>query len=149
MKKIVIACACVLFAATAIQAQNFEPAPNEFQTKMEKYIGRYGTSERVYLNDTKKKTFDAKGGQIYLIAFVYNANSQHKRRMMVYEIGPNGEKTNPKYPDYSKGFRDSQGWQMFHVRLDTEGDNNTITKYKIDADTEATVYIYRVIKGVK
>jgi hypothetical protein len=32
---------------------------------------------------------------------------------------------------------------MFHVRLDPEGDSNTVTTYKIDADTGATIYIFK------
>jgi hypothetical protein len=149
MKKIFQLSVIFCISSLAINAQQFEPAPSEFQNKLEKYIGRYGTPERIYLQDAKNKTFDGKGGELYLVAFMYDINTKTKRRMMVYEIGSAGEKKNPKYPDYSNAIRGDGSSQMFHVRLDADGDANTITKYKIDTDAAATVYIYRLKRGVK
>jgi hypothetical protein len=149
MKKIFLLFLIFCIGSLTINAQQFEPAPSEFQNKLEKYIGRYGTPERMYLQDGKNKTFDGRGGELYLVAFVYDINAKTKRRMMVYEIGSSGEKKNPKYPDYSNAIRGDGSSQMFHVRLDAQGDANTVTKYKIDADAAATVYIYRLIRGVK
>lgn len=149
MRKIILCTLIFCLGGFAAMAQQFEPAPSEFQTKLEKLIGRYGTPERIYLQDVKNKTFDAKGGELYVVAFEYDINDKTKRRMMVYQLGSSGEKLNPRYPDYSTGIRGTGGTQMFHVRLDAPGDANLVTKYKIDADTGATVYMYRLIRGVK
>jgi hypothetical protein len=149
MKKIFLLTLICIIGSLSLYAQQFEPAPSEFQNKLEKYIGRYGTPERMYLLDAKNKTFDGRGGELYIVAFVYDINTKTKRRMMVYEIGSAGEKKNPKYPDYSNSIRADGSNQMFHVRLDAQGDASAITKFKIDADAAATVYIYRLIRGVK
>jgi hypothetical protein len=68
--------------------------------------------------------------------------------MMAYELGPNGEKKNIRYPDFSKGYRGPKG-SMFFIALRPEGDENTVTTYKIDTNSEASVYIYRASPGVK
>lgn len=138
----------LLLTANSLLAQNFEPAPGPVEDKIKLLIKRYGSAERIYLNDTQRQTFDARGGSIYVIGFVYTPESKGTRRMMVYEMGPNNEKKNLKYPDYSKGYRGALG-QLFSVKLLPEGDENTITTYKIDADDEAQVYIFKVIPGVK
>jgi hypothetical protein len=148
MKHFLLYGICLLFTANSLLAQNFEPAPGPVEDKIKLLIKRYGTAERIYLNDTQRRTFDARGGSIYVVGFVYTPDSKGTRRMMVYEMGPNNEKKNLKYPDYSKGYRGALG-QLFSVRLLPEGDDNTITTYKIDADDEAQVYIFKVIPGVK
>jgi|GEM_PF-4491085 hypothetical protein len=149
MKLIATAALCLLWALTGVEAQNFEPAPGMVQTKIEKLIARYGTPERIYLNDMAQKTFEAQGGMPYLVVFSYNSNSNAKRRMMVYEIGTGGEKKNPKYPNSSKAWQLTPSMHAFSVRLNPEGDLSTKTIYKIDTDASAEVYIYRLIQGVK
>jgi hypothetical protein len=91
MKKMMFSLCIFLYASTAF-SQNFNPAPGEYQEKLEKYISRYGSAERIYLNDDKRNTFDARGGGIYLVAFVYDIDYKGARRMLVYEVGSNGEK---------------------------------------------------------
>ncbi|HSC53698.1 MAG TPA: hypothetical protein VLC98_08765 [Phnomibacter sp.] len=145
MKKFIVLTLVSCMATAFAIAQQYEPAPSPLQTKLENYIGRYGTPERVYLNDVKKETFDAIGGEMYTVVFVYNINTKSKRRMMVYELGPNGQKINPKYPNYSKSIRPGDNAQLFNIRLNP----TTNTTYKIDPDTAATVYIYKLIPGVK
>lgn len=137
----------LIFAAMLTAgAQNFEAHNADAEYRLQKFINRYGTSERIYLNDTKNKTFDAVPGSTYLVVFVYNINDNSKRRMMVYEVGPGGAKINPKYPDYSKGYRSEKGAQAFSVRIDPPG--TQMVKYKIDANASATVLIYKVKPGV-
>lgn len=138
----------LLLTANSLSAQNFEPEPGMVDDKIKALINRYGKSERIYLNDTKRETFDARGGAVYIVAFTYAPDAKGTRRMMVYEMGPNNEKKNIKYPDFSKAYRGAKG-QLFYVRLDPEGDENTITTYRIDADAESSVYIYKATPGVK
>jgi hypothetical protein len=138
----------LLLTTNSLLAQNFEPGPGVVDDKIKALINRYGKSERIYLNDTKRETFDARGGSIYIVAFTYTPEATGTRRMMVYEVGANNEKKNIKYPDFSKAYRGAKG-QLFYVRLDPEGDENTITTYKIDTDAGASVYIYKAMPGVK
>jgi len=150
MKLIATVSLCLLWALPGLKAQNFEPAPGSMvQTKIEKLIARYGTPERIYLNDVAKKTFEAEGGIPYVVVFNYNGKPTNARRMMVYEVGAGGEKKNPKYPANSKGWQLTPSAQAFSVRLSPEGTQSTKTTYKIDSDVSAEVYIYRLIQGVK
>lgn len=148
MKHILLYGISLLLTANSLLAQNFEPGPGIVDDKIKALINRYGKSERIYLNDTKRETFDARGGAIYIVAFTYASDAKGTRRMMVHEIGPNNEKKNIKYPDFSKAYRGPKG-QLFYVRLDPEGDENTITTYKIDTDESASVYIYKATPGVR
>lgn len=145
MKKSLLLALGILLIAGNLLAQNFEPAPSEIQTKLEKYLGKYGSTERIMLTDRKNKTFDANAGENYLVAFVYDVNSTTTRRMLVHELGPAGEKMNPQYPASSNGYRGINGIQMFLARLSP----NAVTTYKIDSNQEATIYIYKLKPGVK
>jgi hypothetical protein len=149
MKKGILLGIGILFSAAALWAQNFDPAPSDIQSKLETYLKRYGTVERIMLSDVKGETFDAIAGERYVVAFLYNVNDSETRRMMVYEQGPKGEKVNPQYPAASKGYRGINGKQLFVLRLQQPADRTGVIKYKIDTNTSATVYIYKLIAGVK
>lgn len=136
----------MLGAILTAGAQDFTVQNAEAEYRLQKFINRYGSSERIYLNDTKNKTFDAAAGQIYLVVFAFDINDKSKRRMMVYEIAPDGSKINPRYPDYSKGYRSEKGTQAFAVRIPAHSDGTK--KYKIDANASAKVLIYKVMPGV-
>jgi hypothetical protein len=146
MKSILTALVLVGLLHTT-NAQKFDVQNPEGEYQLQRLINRYGTSERIYLNDASKKTFDATPGNTYLVVFAYASKDKSTRRMMVYEIGPDGAKHNPRYPDYSKGYRSDKGTQAFAVRLDPKGESTV--KYKIDANASAAVFIYKVTPGVK
>jgi hypothetical protein len=148
MKQLLVMAIAICLTSLA-KAQQFEPAPSAVQSKLEQSMKRFGTVERMYLTDAKAQTIDLKDGGEYVIGFAYDINTKTTRRMLVYEVGPKGEKINLQYPSYSKGYRGVPGIQFFHVFVTPKGDGNTVHKYKIDADDAATVYIYKLIPGVK
>ena len=143
MKQLLVM-AMAISLANLCHAQQFEPAPSPVQSKLEQSMKRFGNVERMYLTNVKAQTVDLRGGGQYVIGFAYDINTPTTRRMMVFEIGPNGEKMNLQYPSYSKGYRGVPGIQFFHVFVTPKADG----KFKIDADDAATVYIYKLIPGV-
>lgn len=149
MKKGILFCIGILLSTVVVLAQNFDPAPSHIQTKLENYLKRYGKIERIMLTDAKNKSFDAIAGEKYVLAFLYDVNDQESRRMIVYELGPNGEKLNPQYPAASKGYRGINGKQLITLRMKQVSDRSGTIKYKIDTNSNATVYIYKIIGGVK
>ena len=139
----------VLLVTNAAFAQQFLPAPSKVQSRLEASMKRFGNVERLFVQNTQKPVLELTGDNKYVVAFAYDINSKTPRRMLVHEIGANGEKINLLYPAYSKGYRGVPGMHVFHILLAPDGDASTLHKYKIDADDAATVYIYKLIPGVK
>lgn len=139
----------VLLVAQAASAQNFNPPPGVYQQNLERNLKRYGQVERIYPIDYKTKTFQAEPGGLYVVAAVYDVNDKSKRRNMVYRLGPKGERLEPHYSDDLVGFRGTPGMQMFPVRLKVPADEPGPVTYRIDCALSATVYVYKIVRGLK
>ncbi len=136
-----------LFAVPAF-CQNFDPPPSPVQDKLEKVLKRYGTIERVSLFDKAKKTFETKPGKEYFTWVVYKKNSTAVRRMMVIQLGQQGEKVKIHYPKFNQGISDDQ-YQAFFITWTVPDDGTPIVQYRVDASPEASVYIYEGVRGFK
>ena len=145
--RFIITCVTLAFFSTIAKAQNFEPTNDKVQQKIENSISRFGTIQRVFLNDKEKKTFIGQPGKEYFGWFVYDKNSIAVRRMMIIQQGDQGEKLKIHYPVFNQAVSDinKQGFAISFVAPQTAG---PIT-YRIDASPEATVYLYELIRGFK
>jgi hypothetical protein len=148
MKKWIWLLSPVLFFSMAASAQQFEASSSETTKIIEDFVGRYGTAERIYITDAKNKTFEVPANEKFGVVFAYEVNDKVKRRMMMYQMGPKGEKVKIHYPGMDKGYRIGS-LQLFGLRLTSPGDAGAAVKYKIDSNPSATVYIYKLIPGVK
>jgi hypothetical protein len=144
----------LLFLATiltivsiAAQAQNFDPQPSPVQNKLENALKRYGTIERVLLNDNENKTFAGKPGQEYFAWVLYKKSSTGVRRMMIIQLGEQGEKVKIHYPKFNQAITDEEN-QAFVISFVAPQDVAGLL-YKVDASPEATVYLYAVTRGFK
>lgn len=146
MRFIITAFVIVLFA-NVLNAQNFEPQPSTSQEKIEKSLNRLGSFERVYLTDTNNKIFEAKPGAEYIGWFVFDRNSTATRRMMIIQLGTQGEKVKIHYPKFNQAIKDleNQGFVINFIAPDAQG----IIKYRVDASPECSVYLYQLTRGVK
>jgi hypothetical protein len=131
----------------AAGAQNFDPQPSPVQDKLENALKRYGTIERVSLNDSNKKTFDGKSGQEYFAWVLFKKSSSVVRRMMIIQLGEQGEKVKIHYPKFNQAITDEEN-QAFVISFVAPTDVAGLL-YKVDASPEATVYLYAVTRGFK
>jgi hypothetical protein len=149
MRKLTFASVILFLFAIPAFSQNFDPGPSAVQEKLENALKRYGTIERVYLNDKVKKTFEAKPGKEYYAWVVFKNSSTVVRRMMIIQLGPQGEKIKINYPKFNQAFSDAEN-QAFFIQVNAPEDTNTPTVlYKVDASPESTVYIYEATRGFK
>lgn len=137
---------CLLLVSSMGFSQNFEPAQDEFYFKIEKTLKNLGTIEKVYLSDTKAKTFEAQPGQEYWAGFAYKISDKSTRRMMLIELGPQGEKVGIKYPKFTKGIPDGEN-QIFGINFIAPNIDGKPVIYKVDANPQSTVYIYKIIRS--
>jgi hypothetical protein len=137
---------CLLFISSLGFAQNFEPVQDEFYFKIEKTLKNLGTIERVYLSDKEAKTFEAQPGKEYWAGFAYKISNTTTRRMMLIELGPQGEKVGIKYPKYTKGIPDGEN-QIFGINFVAPNNDGKTIIYKVDANPESTVYIYKITRS--
>jgi hypothetical protein len=145
--RLIIVCFTLVFSSAIGKAQNFEPVRDDLQDKMEKSIQRFGTIQRVFLDDKEKKTFIGQPGKEYFGWFVYDKSSTAVRRMMIIQQGNQGEKVKIHYPKFNQAVRDieKQGFAINFVAPEITG---PIT-YRVDASPEASVYLYEVTRGFK
>jgi hypothetical protein len=149
MQKLTFATALLFLFALPSFSQNFDPEPSAVQDKLENALKRYGTIERVYLNDNEKKTFEAKPGKEYYAWVVYKKSSTVVRRMMIIQLGSQGEKVKINYPKFNQAITDADN-QAFFISVVAPEDTNTPTVlYRVDASPESTVYIYEATRGFK
>lgn len=149
MRKLTFATVLLFLFVTSSFSQNFDPEPSAVQEKLENALKRYGTIERVYLNDKVKKTFEAKPGKEYYAWVVYKKTSTVVRRMMIIQLGSQGEKVKINYPKFNQAFTDAENQAFFITVTAPEDTNSTVVLYKVDANPEATVYIYEGTRGFK
>jgi hypothetical protein len=131
----------------AAQAQNFDPQPSPIQDKLENALKRYGTIQRVELSDKQTKTFEGKSGQEYFAWVLYKKSSTAVRRMMIIQLGEQGEKVKIHYPKFNQAITDVEN-QAFVISFVAPEDVAGLL-YRIDASPEATVYLYAVTRGFK
>jgi hypothetical protein len=146
MRLLSLATAFLLFSV-AVNAQNFDPAPSPLKDKLENALKRYGTIEQIKLSDTQKKTFTAKPGKEYFSWVVFSKSSTVVRRMMIIEQGPKGEKVKIHYPKFTQAITDADNQAFVITFVAPEGE--LPLTYRVDASTEATVYLYEVTRGFK
>jgi hypothetical protein len=130
-------------------AQNFDPTPSSAQEKLEVFLKRFGTFDKISLNDATKKTFLAEPGKDYFIGFAFEAKDESVRRMMIAQLGEKGEKVKLHYPKASRAVNDGKT-QFFAIEFTapTDVSGSSIT-YRVDASPTANVYLYRITRGVK
>jgi hypothetical protein len=146
--RFIIICLTLAFFSTIAKAQNFEPARDKVQDKIEKSLSRFGTIQRVFLDDKEKKTFIGQPGKEYIGWFVYDKNSAAVRRMMIIQQGTQGEKVKIHYPKFNQAVSDIDK-QGFAINFIAPSDVTGPITYRVDASPEATVYLYEVTRGFK
>ena len=137
-----------LFAIPAI-SQNFEPAPSVPQDKLEAFLKRYGTLERVTISDMQKKTFEAKAGKEYFTWFVFKKSDKSVRRMMIIQEGENGEKLKIHYPKFTQAISDEDHQAFIIIFKVPEDTGKAFVTYRVDASSQSNVYIYEGTRGIK
>lgn len=137
---------CLLLISSLGFSQNFEPAQDEFYLKIEKTLKNLGTIERVYLSNKEAMTFEAQPGKEYWAGFAYKINNTTTRRMMLIELGPQGEKVAIRYPKFIKAIPDGEN-QIFGINFLTPNNDGKTVIYKVDANPESTVYIYKITRS--
>lgn len=149
MRKLTFATVLLCLFIIPAFSQIFNPSPNPVQEKLENFLKRYGTLERVYLMDEANKTFEAKPGKEYFGWFVFDKKNEAVRRMMMIQLGNGDEKVKIHYPKSSQAITDANN-QAFGIGfIVPEDTGNSTVVYKVDASVEATVYIYEVTRGFK
>lgn len=149
MRKLTFVTAILFVFALQASSQNFEPAPSVVQDKLEAYLKRYGTLERIMLTDMKQKTFEAKPGKEYFTWFVFKKSDQTVRRMMMIQMGENGEKIKIHYPKFNQALTDEDNQAFIITFKVPEDTGRTVVTYRVDASPESTVYIYEGTRGFK
>ena len=148
MRSFTVAALLTLCSLSAI-AQTFHPDPNPVQDRIEKFLKRYGTIERVYLADEQKKIFEAKPGKEYFAWVTFESRFKGVRRMMLVQQGVQGEKVKIHYTRFNQAISDGYT-QAYVITLIAPGEAAESTlPYRVDASKEATIYIYELTRGFK
>ncbi|HMP94820.1 MAG TPA: hypothetical protein PKD90_18215 [Phnomibacter sp.] len=128
-------------------AQQYAQGDNMITQRIETLIKRYGQPARIYPTNAARGLFDLAAGENFVVVFQYDGKSKAKRRMLVHQLGPKGEKLKLFYAGLANSYRNGP-YQLFEIRGTAPTDEGSPITYRIDADKDAVIYIYKYTRGV-